>query len=139
PMPNCILQMSSGLTSEKNISWKRWKIIQKEKEDTAKRENKSKQNSRRDMRKRVIMRNLYAILFLISGGIIFAQEDSLQIVKDSVVIDTVQSLPEPTQDITQAGYTNPQTYMLADLEVSGETKFTKNQVMRFVGLRLGEK
>src|SRR5690606_37481010 len=93
------------------------------------------------MRKRLNMRSLYAILLLAFSGMIFAQEDSLQVEKDSVIMDSVQPMPElqPTQDISQAGYTNPQTYMLADLELSGESRFTKNQIMRFTGLRLGEK
>lgn len=113
--------------------------MQKEKEGTAKPGNRSKQN-RRDMRKRLIMRNLYAALFLTLSGLIFAQEDSLTVVRDSVVMDSVQLLPEPQAlpDISEAGYVNPQTYMLADLEISGETRFTKNQIMRFVGLRMGE-
>ena len=105
----------------------------------AKRENRSKQ-SNRIMRKEVIMRNLYAIILLSLSGLMYAQVDSLQVENDSIINQPMPELPTvPSQDISQAGYTNPQTYMLADLEISGETKFTKNQIMRFTGLRLGEK
>lgn len=86
------------------------------------------------MLKRLEMRNLYALIFVALSGLAFAQEDSLQVVNDSVKI-----IPEaPVQDISQAGYTNPQMYMLGDLEISGESKFTKAQIMRFTGLRMGE-
>src|SRR5690606_770285 len=139
-MPNCISRKFYGQISGMSISLKPLKVMQKEKEGMEKRENRSKQ-IRRDMRKRLNMRSLYAILLLAFSGMIFAQEDSLQVEKDSVIMDSVQPMPElqPTQDISQAGYTNPQTYMLADLELSGESRFTKNQIMRFTGLRLGEK
>lgn len=84
------------------------------------------------MRNRVNMKRFYGIIILILGGFVLAQEDSLQV-----------TAPQPQvvseNDITQAGYTNPQTYYLADLEISGNTKFTKNQIMRFTGLRSGEK
>ncbi len=109
------------------------------KDDMEKPANRSKQN-KQNMRKRVIMKNLYAFMLFTLSGILFAQEDSLQMVKDSVKIDSEQMVPQsPTQDVSQAGYTNPQTYMLADIEISGESKFTKNQIMRFTGLRMGEK
>lgn len=89
------------------------------------------------MLKRLKMRNLYAITLLSLSGLLSAQIDSSQVVKDSV-----QLLPEPspvaTQNIADAGYTNPQTYMLGDMEISGESKFTKAQIMRFTGLRMGE-
>src|SRR5690606_18000705 len=114
-------------------------IFPKEKEDLEKRENRSKQ-SNRIMRKEVIMRNLYAIILLSLSGLMYAQVDSTQVEKDSIINQPMPELPTvPSQDISQAGYTNPQTYMLADMEISGETKFTKNQIMRFTGLRLGEK
>lgn len=87
------------------------------------------------MRKRLIMRNFYTTILLSLSGFMFAQQtDSLNVVKDSV-----QIIPEPTQDISKAGYTNPQTYMLADLEISGESRFTKAQIMRFTGLKVGER
>lgn len=69
------------------------------------------------------VRNLILLTFwILLGGGGLAQTDSLSI----------------QQDITEAGYTNPQTYMIADLEISGDTHYTKNQIMRFTGLRLGE-
>lgn len=85
------------------------------------------------MRNRLIMRNLYVIMLMVISGWVLAQEDSLQVEKDSL------TLAEPKADISKAGYTSPQTYYLADLEISGDTKFTKNQIMRFTGLRSGEK
>jgi len=83
------------------------------------------------MRNRLIMKNYSIILLLLLGNLLFAQvEDSLQ----------VQMPPAaPTQNIADAGYTNPQTYTLADMEISGENRFTKTQILRFTGLRLGEK
>jgi len=77
------------------------------------------------------MKNYSIILLLLLGNLLFAQvEDSLQ----------VQMPPAaPTQNIADAGYTNPQTYTLADMEISGENRFTKTQILRFTGLRLGEK
>ena len=71
------------------------------------------------------MRNLIVILAVLWSGALSAQIDSLNVQGN-------------TQDISEAGYTNPQTYMIADLEVSGETNYTKNQIMRFTGLRMGE-
>lgn len=84
------------------------------------------------MRNRVNMKRFYGIIILILGGFVLAQEDSLQVTDP-------QPQVVPENDITQAGYTNPQTYYLADLEISGNTKFTKNQIMRFIGMRSGEK
>lgn len=84
------------------------------------------------MRNRVNMKRFYGIIILILGGFVLAQEDSLQVTDP-------QPQVVPENDITQAGYTNPQTYYLADLEISGNTKFTKNQIIRFIGMRSGEK
>ncbi|MFV0305852.1 MAG: outer membrane protein assembly factor BamA [Moheibacter sp.] len=78
------------------------------------------------------MKRFYGIIILILGGFVLAQEDSLQVTDP-------QPQVVPENDITQAGYTNPQTYYLADLEISGNTKFTKNQIIRFIGMRSGEK
>lgn len=89
-----------------------------------KQESKSKQN-RKNMCKRLYMRNLIVILAVLFSGALSAQIDSL-------------SVQGNTQDVSEAGYTNPQTYMIADLEISGETNYTKNQIMRFTGLRMGE-
>ncbi|MDD3771630.1 MAG: outer membrane protein assembly factor BamA [Weeksellaceae bacterium] len=69
------------------------------------------------------IRSLIILMVWMCGGGVFAQTDSL----------SVQG------NISQAGYANPQTYMIADLEISGDTNYTKNQIMRFTGLRLGEK
>lgn len=92
------------------------------------------------MCKRLNTRNLFVILAVLWGGTLMAQIDSLKVQTDSVNvhIDSLQIQPEPTKDIRDAGYTNPQTYMIADLEISGETNYTKNQIMRFTGLRMGE-
>src|SRR5690606_20190616 len=67
-----------------------------------------------------------------------AQNDSLAIAQDSIniVVDSIQ-IP-PAQNIEDAGYTNPQLYVLGDMEISGENRFTKTQILRFTGLRVGE-
>ena len=52
------------------------------------------------MRKEVIMRNLYAIILLSLSGILYAQEDSLTVEKDSILTETMPVLPTvPSQDI----------------------------------------
>lgn len=95
-------------------------------------ENKSKQ-IKTDMRKRLFMKKLSVMLLLGLGGLTFAQIDSLDVEKDTITIPV-----EPVQDITQAGYINPQTYKIADFDISGNTHYTKSQIMRFTGLRLNE-
>lgn len=90
------------------------------------------------MRKRLNMKSFYTILLLISGYWLSAQEDSLKIVVDSAEIEIDSIRIQPTQNIEDAGYTNPQTYVLGDMEISGENRFTKTQVLRFTGLRIGE-
>ncbi len=93
------------------------------------------------MRNRLIMKKYSIILLLLLGNLLSAQVDSLQVEKDSIKTDSLQLQlpPAPTQNIADAGYTNPQTYTLADMEISGENRFTKTQILRFTGLRLGEK
>lgn len=86
------------------------------------------------MRKRLFMKKMSVMLMLSLGGLLSAQIDSLNVETDSIAIPMV-----PVQDISQAGYTNPQTYQIADLEISGNTHYTKSQIMRFTGLRMGEK
>ncbi|SMC33307.1 Beta-barrel assembly machine subunit BamA [Moheibacter sediminis] len=83
------------------------------------------------MRKRLNMKSFYTILLLTTSTLLFAQNDSLTIVTDSIQV-------VPTQNIEDAGYTNPQTYTLGDMDISGENRFTKTQILRFTGLRIGE-
>jgi outer membrane protein insertion porin family len=76
---------------------------------------------------------------LAMAGVVSAQVDSLKTeTTDSVRIDSLAMPQVPSQNIADAGYTNPQTYTLADMEISGENRFTKTQVLRFTGLRVGE-
>ena len=84
------------------------------------------------------MKSFYTILLLAVSTLIFAQNDSLTIAQDSVNIPTDSIQLQPVQNLADAGYTNPQTYILGDLEISGENRFTKTQILRFTGLRLGE-
>ncbi|WP_084015416.1 outer membrane protein assembly factor BamA [Moheibacter sediminis] len=77
------------------------------------------------------MKSFYTILLLTTSTLLFAQNDSLTIVTDSIQV-------VPTQNIEDAGYTNPQTYTLGDMDISGENRFTKTQILRFTGLRIGE-
>ncbi len=79
------------------------------------------------------VKSLYLVLMLVIGGILYAQNDTIE-----SVVDTIAVQEGPAMDITQAGYTNPQTYTLLDLEISGETRYTRTQVLRFTRLRLGE-
>lgn len=84
--------------------------------------NKSKPN-KIEMRKRRTMRSLCVMMLLILSGSVWAQ---------------VENEGETKLDISEAGYTNPQVYVLADLEISGDTHYTKNQILRFTGLKLGD-
>lgn len=79
------------------------------------------------------MKKMSVMLMLSLGGFMSAQVDSLNVVADTISIPVA-----PSQDISQAGYANPQTYQIADLEISGDTHYTKSQIMRFTGLRMGE-
>lgn len=88
------------------------------------------------MRKRLFMKKLSVMLMLGLSAMSYAQIDTEdEVDQDSIV---VQAQTEPTQDITKAGYTNPQRYIIADFEISGNTHYTKSQIMRFTGLRMGE-
>jgi len=79
------------------------------------------------------------MIFMLSiAGLVSAQVDSLQVETDSVKIDSLVMPQVTSQNIADAGYTNPQTYKLADMEISGENRFTKTQILRFTGLRVGE-
>lgn len=97
-----------------------------EKGDMEKRGNKSKQNNNK-MQSKLIVKRIYAILIFALSGSLFAQIDS-----------TAVTQPQTGLDLSYAGYNNPKTYVLADLEISGDTHYTKNQILRFTGLRLGE-
>src|SRR5690606_1632015 len=105
------------------------------KEDTEKPVNRLKQLNR-VMRMRLNMRNIFMIFMLSIAGLVSAQVDSLQVETDSVKIDSLVMPQVTSQNIADAGYTNPQTYNLADMEISGETRFTKTQILRFTGLRV---
>lgn len=71
-------------------------------------------------------RRVYAILIFVLSGSLYAQIDS-------TAIQT-----ENNPDFSIEGYNHPKTYFLADLEISGDTHYTKNQILRFTGLKLGE-
>lgn len=90
------------------------------------------------MRNRLNMKSFYTILLLTISTLLFAQNDSLTITQDSVKTELDSIQIQPTQNIEDAGYTNPQVYVLGDMEISGENRFTKNQILRFTGLRVGE-
>lgn len=80
------------------------------------------------MRNRLNMKNYYAIILLALSTLVSAQiEDSLSLPQNNTL-----------HNLESAGYTNPQTYIIGDLEISGEDRFTKNQILRFTGLRIGE-
>lgn len=78
------------------------------------------------MQKKLIVRKIYAVMIFAMSGSLFAQIDST----------AVQTGTGP--DLSVAGYNNPKTYTLTDLEVSGDTHYSKNQILRFTGLRLGD-
>lgn len=78
------------------------------------------------MQKKLIVRKIYAVMIFAMSGSLFAQIDST----------AVQTETGP--DLSVAGYNNPKTYTLTDLEVSGDTHYSKNQILRFTGLRLGD-
>lgn len=79
------------------------------------------------MRNRLNMKNYYAILLLSLSSLVAAQ------------VDTIAAEQSNTQTIKNATYYNPQVYEIGDLEITGDTRFTKNQILRFTGLKLGEK
>ncbi|MDD3458998.1 MAG: outer membrane protein assembly factor BamA [Weeksellaceae bacterium] len=88
-------------------------------------ESKSKLNHSKMLRK-LIVKRLYAILIFVLGGSLFAQIDSTTVQTDTPL------------DLSVAAYNNPKPFVLADLEVSGNTHYSKNQILRFTGMRLGE-
>lgn len=99
--------------------------MHQEKEDMEKPESKSKLNHSKMLRK-LIVKRLYAILIFVLGGSLFAQIDSTTVQTDTPL------------DLSVAAYNNPKPFVLADLEVSGNTHYSKNQILRFTGMRLGE-
>lgn len=78
------------------------------------------------MQKKLIVRKIYAVMIFAMSGSLFAQ------------IDSTAVHTETGPDLSVAGYNNPKTYTLTDLEISGDTHYSKNQILRFTGLRLGD-
>lgn len=62
--------------------------------------------------------------------------DFLKIISDTVILDTIA----PVQPVEQPGSAVQMMsrYTLKDMEVSGGTPYSKNQILRFTGLELGE-
>lgn len=53
------------------------------------------------------------------------------------VVDSTQNIVS-TELEYEIDYTNPRTFILKDIEVQGDTKFSKNQIIRYAGFSIGE-
>lgn len=96
-----------------------------EKEDMERQGSKSKQNKNK-MWYKLNVRCVFVVLFFAVSSSMLAQ------------IDSTAVKPSGILDLSVAGYNNPKSYFLADIEISGDTHYSKNQIMRFTGLKLGE-
>ena len=53
------------------------------------------------------------------------------------VVDSTQNIVS-TELEYEIDYTNPRTFILKDIEVQGDIKFSKNQIIRYAGFSIGE-
>ena len=53
-------------------------------------------------------------------------------------VDSTQNIVSTLPENYQFDYNNPQVFKLRDVEVEGESKFSKNQIIRYAGFALGD-
>ena len=53
-------------------------------------------------------------------------------------VDSTQNVVSTQVENYQMDYMNPQTFTLKDIEVKGDIKFSKNQIIRYAGFSIGE-
>ena len=53
-------------------------------------------------------------------------------------VDSTQNVVPSQQGNFELDYLNPQTFILKDIEVKGDSKFSKNQIIRYAGFSVGE-